>query len=55
MQTMAILGSENNRVQDTFETIFLNAGILSLLSALRQNCLMINMFIYILVQVSPFM
>lgn len=53
MQTMAILGSENNRVQDTFETIFLNAGILSLLSALRQKCLMINMFIYILVQVSP--
>ena len=32
MQTMTILGSENNRVQNTFETIFLNAGILSPLS-----------------------
>jgi len=29
MQTMTILDSENNRVQNTFETIFLNAGILS--------------------------
>lgn len=32
MQTMTILGSENNRVQNMFETIFLNAGILSPLS-----------------------
>jgi hypothetical protein len=54
MQTMTILGLENSREQNTFETIFLNAGILPPLSALRQQkCLMINMFMYFLVQVSP--
>ena len=37
MQTMTILGSENNRVQNTFETIFLNAGILSPLSVLTEE------------------